>query len=133
MMFVRHYPDIARVASNSNGVGALASRFETGVFMASRIFNRLGLPNPLPRRFQNTPIEFDLTALRNCGKEALYPLLADIPEIHRFAEMFGGQDLFRNLYRGALGGNARAYARIVTLQAVAITGLLGLPQDIDNP
>jgi hypothetical protein len=71
--------------------------------------------------------------LRNCGKEALYPLLADIPEIHRFAEMFGGQDLFRNLYRGALGGNARAYARIVTLQAVAITGLLGLPQDIDNP
>lgn len=133
MLFVRHYPDIARVASNSNGVGALGSRFVTGIFMASRIFNRLGLPNLLPRRFHNTPIEFDLTALRNCGKEAFYPLLADMPEIHRFAEMFGGQDLFRILFRSALGGDARAYARIVTLQAVAITGLLGLPQGIDNP
>lgn len=126
LMFLRHYPDIARVASNSNGIASLGSQFETGLFFLSRIFNRLGMPNPLPKRFHNSPIEFDIQAVINCAEDSFYPLLEDTVEIRRFADAFGGIEMFFDLYHRAHNGDGNAYARAVTFQAVALNGLLGI-------
>lgn len=124
LMFLKHYPDIAKVASNSNGIASMGSQFETGLFLLSRIFNSLGMPNPLPKRFHNAPIEFDLQAVNNCKEVSFYPLLEDMSETRKFIELFGGVEMFRNLYRQSLSGDVLAYARAITFQAVTLNGLL---------
>lgn len=124
LMFLQHYPDIAKVASNSNGVAALGNNFETSMFLISRIISRFGIANPLPKRFHNTPIEFDLQAVVNCGEDSFYPLLQGSESVRGLLELFGGQDMFSDLYKKASSGNGNAYARAVSFQAIALNGLL---------
>lgn len=124
LMFLYHYPDVAKVASNSNGIASIGSQVETGLFFISRLFNLLGLPNILPKRYRNTPIEFDLKAVTNCKNDAFFPLMEDIDELSAFIKQFGGHELIHELYEGALNGDAKSYARIVVLQAIALNGIL---------
>jgi hypothetical protein len=124
LMFLKCYPDIAKVASNSNGIACLGSQFETSLLFLSRIFNYLNFPNPLPRKFRNIPIELDIQAVKNCKGDSFYPLLDDTKEIREFTAAFGGMKMFHNLYCRALNGDRHAYARAVTLQAIVLSGLL---------
>lgn len=124
LMFLQHYPDISKVASNSNGLASMGSQLETGLFKLSRIFSRLGIPNPLPSRYHNAPIEFDLKAVNNCKEVSFYPLLGEISETRQFIEQFGGMQMLNDLYQRSLSGDSLAYAQVVTLQAVALNGLL---------
>jgi hypothetical protein len=124
LMIISHYPDIAKVASNSNGIRSLNSQFENALFFSSRVLGKLRLPNPLPRGYHNAPIEFDMLAVRNCHEESVYPLLSDYPEIREFMNNFGGASVFRDLYTQAQKGDPDGYARLVTFQAVALNSLL---------
>jgi hypothetical protein len=124
LMFISHYPDIAKVASNSNGIRSLNSQFENALFFSSRVLGKLRLPNPLPRRYHNAPIEFDMLAVRNCHEESVYPLLSDYPEIREFMNNFGGVSVFRDLYTRAQKGDPDGYARLVAFQAVVLNSLL---------
>jgi len=126
LMFLSHYPDIAKVASNSNGIKSMGSHFEISMFIVSEMLRRLGLPNPLPLRYRNTPIEFDLQSVRHSREESVYPLLVEQPDVEAFLQGFGGRSIFSDLYSQAVNGDSRAYARLVTFQAVPFNGLLAL-------
>jgi len=124
LMFLYHYPDIAKVGSNSNGLASLGSRLETSALFLSRALNVLGLRRLLPRRYQNVAIEFDLKAVKNCGAESFFPLFTESDDMTQFNNAFGGLGLMDQLYQRAIGGDSKAYAQIVTLQAVALNSVL---------
>jgi len=124
LMFLRHYPDIAGVASNSNGIKAMGQTYHSALFLVSAVLRKLGLPNPMPGYFKNAPIEFDLQAVRNNGEESAYPLLAPSSELAEFLNGFGGRSLVDNAYDTAKMGSVRGYERLIALQAVALNSLL---------
>jgi hypothetical protein len=124
LMLLQHYPDIAKIGSNSNGLASLGSRLESGALIWSQVFGFLGLQNLLPKRYRNAPIEFDLKAVRHSGEEAFFPLFSNATEISRFNEIFGGSKTMAELYNMAAAGDPKAYARVVTLQAVALSNFL---------
>ncbi len=124
LMFLHHYHDIATVASNSNGIAALGNRFETSMFFISRVFSRLGIPNPLPKRYRNAPFEFDTQAIINSQKESFFPLLASIDCLKGFVDSLGGESFFVDCFKRAVSGDTKAYAQIVAIQSLAFDGLL---------
>lgn len=124
LMFLHHYPDIAAVASNSNGVAALGNRFETSMFFISRVLAKLGIPNPLSKRYRNASFDFDIQAIINSKEEAFFPLLDNIDHLKSFVDSLGGQSFFADCFKRAVSGDTKAYAQIVTIQSLAFNGLL---------
>lgn len=124
LMFLHHYPDIAAVASNSNGIAALGNRFETSMFFISRVFAKLGIPNPLPKQYRNAPFDFDTQAITNSQEESFFPLLGNIEHLKGFVESLGGESFFADCFKRAVSGDAKAYAQIITIQSLAFDGLL---------
>lgn len=124
LMFLAHYPDIARVASNSNGLAALGSPSESLALSLSKVFGSVGLRELVPRPFRNAPFDFDIHAVRNCGEDSFYPLLRQEPGLDGLIELFGGVGSFRDLYTRALNGDVMAYMRMIPIQAIAFNGLL---------
>lgn len=125
LMFLNHYPDISRIASNSNGLNAIGSRVETALFFISRLLNKCKLPNPLPRRYRNSQFDFDFQAINNSQEESFYPLFGNKVSLHAFIESMGGVEFFRDCFRRALSGDTHAYAQVVAIQSIAHNGLLG--------
>ncbi len=124
LMFLHNYPDIARVASNSNGIVALGNRFETSMFFISRVFAKLGILNSLPRRYRNAAFDFDTQAIINSREESFFPLLADLENLKSFVDSFGGEIFFTDCFKRALSGDTKAYAQIVAIQSLAFNGVL---------
>ena len=120
LMFMQHYPDIAGVVSNSNGIVSLGSPVESLVHLLSRVLNRLQMPNFLSSYYRNLPFEFDLQAVKNCGRKSFYPLFVDEPHIKNLTQHFGGTEAFEHFYQQALKGDSEAYAKVIALQAVAM-------------
>jgi hypothetical protein len=123
-MFLHNYPDIAAVASNSNGIAALGNRFETSMFFISRVFAKLGISNPLPKRYRNAPFDFDTQAIINSQEEAFFPMLANIDYLKSFVDSLGGESFFVDCFKRAVSGDAKAYAQIITIQSLAFDCLL---------
>jgi len=124
LMFLRHYTDIAAVASNSNGIAALGNRLETSMFFITRVLAKLGIPNPLPKRYKNAPFDFDTKAIINSQEESFFPLLSKIDHLTSFVNSFGGESFFVDCFKRAVSGDAKAYAQIVTIQSLAFAGIL---------
>ncbi len=127
LMFMRHYSDIAAVASNSNGIMALGNRFETSMFFISRVFAKLGILNPLPKQYKNALFDFDTQAIINSQEESFYPLLSNAGSLKDFIDSFGGKSFFIDCFKRAAHGDVRAYAQITTIQSIAFNGLLCPP------
>lgn len=128
LMFLAHYPEIARVASNSNGLAALGSPAESSALFLSKVFGRLGLRDLLPQRYRNAPFDFDLQAVRNCGEDSFYPLLQQDQRLDALMQLFGGPALFRDLYTRAQNGDVTAYLQMIPIQSIAFDGLLAMEQ-----
>ena len=126
LMFLHHYPDLAAVPSNSNGIAALGNRFDTSIFFISRVFAKLGIPNPLPKRYRNAPFDFDTQAIINSQEESFYPLLGNIDHLKTFVDSLGGESFFADCFKRAVSGDIKAYAQIVTIQSLAFDGLLNI-------
>jgi hypothetical protein len=124
LMFLHHYSDIASVASNSNGVESLGNRFEKSMFFISRVLAKLGISNPLPKRYRNAPFEFDINAIINSQEESFFPLLSNTDHLKSFVDSLGGESFFTDCFKRALSGDTKAYAQIITIQALAFDGLL---------
>jgi len=124
LMFLNHYPDIAAVASNSNGVAALGNRFETSMFFITRVLAKLGIPNLLPKRYRNAPFDFDTQAIINSQEESFFPLLDNINQLKSFVDSLGGKSFFTDCFKRAVSGDIKAYAQIITIQSLAFDGLL---------
>lgn len=124
LMFLHHYPDISRIASNSNGLSAIGNRVETALFFVTRVLSKLRIPNPLPKQYKNTPFDFDTQAIINSQEESFFPLLESEEKLNRFIESMGGVDFFRDCYNRALSGDTHAYAQVVTIQSIAHDALL---------
>jgi len=124
LMFLAHYPDVARVASNSNGLAALGSPVESSALFLSNVFARLGLRNLVPQRYRNAPFDFDLQAVRNSGEDSFYPLLQQDSRLEGLIRRFGGSGLFRDLYTRVRNGDVVSYLQTIPLQAIAFDGLL---------
>lgn len=124
LMFLAHYPDIARVASNSNGLAALGSPAESSALFLSKVFGRLGLRDLVPQRYRNVPFDFDLQAIRKCREDSFYPLLQQDGRLEGLIRLFGGAGLFRDLYTRALNGDVTSYMQMIPLQSIAFDCLL---------
>jgi len=120
LMFAAHYPKIARIGSNSNGLKAINSVLESFLLFVSRVMSRFNFGSLLPLRYRNEPSEYDLQAVMNGGKDSVYPLLHNNVAVQSLAQLMGGGDVFDNLYSGAESGDMRDYAKLITLQAVAM-------------
>lgn len=120
LMFAAHYPDIARIGSNSNGLKSINSVVESSLLFASRAMRRLKASSLLPLRYRNEPIEFDLKAVVNCGKESVYPLLQNDIAAKSLTQSIGGSEVFDVLHSEAEAGDIRSYLKLLTLQAVAV-------------
>jgi len=124
LMFLHHYPDISCIASNSNGLAAIGSSFETALFFVSKILSRLRIADVLPKQYRNTAFDFDTQAVVNAEHEAFYPLLSGEEKLRDFIENMGGEAFFLDCYERARTGDTKAYAQIVTIQSLALNGLL---------
>lgn len=119
LMFKYHYPKFAGVASNSNGISSIGNSFENIMLLGARILNRMRLGGILPNRYKLAPFEFNLTALRHCGKASFSPIWEVTENISKFVTLFGGVERFDNLYEKALSGDLMAYAKVLTIQSLA--------------
>jgi hypothetical protein len=124
LMFSRHYSEIARIASNSNGLMAIDNRSETALLFASKVLQKLNMPNPLPKIYQCKPFDFDTKAIQISQLEAFFPLLDNQEKLSSFIDSFGGGNFFMDCYKRALDGNTKAYAQIITIQSIALNLLL---------
>jgi hypothetical protein len=124
LMFLHNYPDIASVASNSNGIAALGNKFETSMFFISRIFAKLGIANPLPKRYRNEAFDFDIQAIINSREESFFPLLSNSDNLKSFFDSLGGHSFFDDCFKRALSGDTKAYAQVIAIQSLGFNGLL---------
>ncbi len=119
LMLLKHYPTMARIVSNSNGIKALGNSAETALFLLARLLRRLHLAALLPTTYRNEPIEFNLRATRHAGTGGFFPLLETNPDMTEFLELFGGRASVESLYQQAWNGDVISYCRLTTLQALA--------------
>lgn len=119
LMFQKHYPRMASIASNSNGISSIGSPFENLMLLGARILNRLRMGFIVPQKYRLAPFEFNLKALSNCGRESFSPLWSKREHVSGLVDLFGGQDLINELYLGAAGGDLTSYAKILTIQALS--------------
>lgn len=124
LMFLHNYPDIASVSSNSNGIAALGNKFETSMFFISRIFAKLGIANPLPKRYRNEAFDFDIQAIINSQEESFFPLLSNADNLKSFLDSLGSHSFFDDCFKRAVSGDTKAYAQVIAIQSLAFNGLL---------
>ncbi len=122
LMFNHCYPKTARIASNSNGLKALGNPLETLMLKSSRLLAPLGLTGLLPRAYRNAPFEFDISALRNGGRAAIFPLESD--ETRALVAQFGGDRAIAVLDEQARQGDEKSYCRLADLQALGLNFML---------
>ena len=117
LMFDRHYPEFARIVSNSNGLRSISSRSEDLRYLVSRVLHKLKLGRLMPEKYSMNRIDFDIAAVRNIGKEAFLPAFDDHTD-KELIGMFGGREMFDELYAATESGDAVAYNRFTRLQSL---------------
>lgn len=119
LMFKEHYPLIAGIASNSKGITSIGNPYESFMLNSARVLNRVHAGFMLPKQYRLNTFEFNLKALSNCGKESFYPLWKENEKMESMIKLFGGHQVIKKLYQGAVNGDLISYAQILTIQALA--------------
>jgi hypothetical protein len=119
LMFREHYPEVADIASNSNGYSAMAGLIEKAMVRAARALVRLRCGWIIPKAYKNTPLSLDRPAMLLTGRDSYHPLL-DMPAPQRdwFDRLFPRGEVEALLDGAARGGEAE-YNRLAMLQPVA--------------
>jgi len=121
LMFSRHYSDIAKIVSNSNGVKSINSPFETLAFFVSKILRVFKLSFLLPQAYRNNSFEFNLPSLLYSKEIGVYPLLEKDENVLLFLGGVLVEKDLRDLYFAALGGDIVSYSKLLTLQAIGLS------------
>jgi hypothetical protein len=122
LMFAAHYPQLAAIVSNSNGLKSINNKIENSMFMLSRLLRKLKLNNILSKTFSNRPYEFNCPSLRNAGTEGVYPLFSDNYDVNAFLnKVLLPEESVSSLYQSAVLGDVRAYSKMTSLQSIAMT------------
>ncbi|MBL1418945.1 MAG: hypothetical protein COC24_000390 [Alphaproteobacteria bacterium] len=121
LMFKNHYPQLAKIISNSHGLKSMNSLYETSIFFISRVFNKYGLSKLLPQKYSNADFEFDLSCLRETGKKGIYPLLNNQDKISPQMSKILNKDSIEKLYELSIAGDLKAYGKLITLQSVGFS------------
>ncbi len=117
-MFKHRYSEVARIPSNSNGIQALTGYYNQQRFLA-RALRKLGVSLPILDRFQDEPINFDTVAIRQSGKEGIWPIFDLSTEGKEFLAGFFPGSVLSDLLNSAMDGSEQAYNRLVSIQAIA--------------
>lgn len=122
LMFTHHYPALASIASNSNGLRTISNPMQNGLFFATRVLRKLKLPNVLPAFFQDEPIIYDVIAARRAGLAGVAPVFSSASGL---AELFSAdkiQQLGDAMKMELARPNCResvSYLKLTMLQALA--------------
>ncbi len=121
-MFRNHYPYLAHVASNSNGLKTLKKSPENLIYFMSRIFRFFKLNHILPSKYADLQFDFDTAALNNSKVDGVYPLLANTYD-EVLAPLFNliPKKIIQQIYLQALEGSAKDYCKLLTLQSIALS------------
>jgi len=120
-MFKYHYPDLSKIVSNSNGLKAIGNQYENAAFFISKVLKCFNANSFLPKKYANNDFAFDLLALKNSGKDGVFPILEDNMIIKKFIQSFTGEEFLKKLYQKAINGDIAAYCKMVTLQSIALS------------
>ncbi len=120
LMFSKHYPELASIVSNSNGLRSISSKLEDTRYFISRVLSKLKLRRFIPENYSLNDFDFDIAAVCNIGKEAFSPVFEDHVD-NDLISMFGGNEMFNELYEATLSGDALMYNRFTRLQSLFLT------------
>jgi len=121
LMFSYHYPEIAKIISNSNGLKSIKNPVETLIFYLAIRLQIIKFGFLLPQKYRATSFEFDTKALRNSGEEGIFPLLENNSYVDSFMEKIITKETLCRLFQGASSGDVRAYNKLTTLQALSLS------------
>lgn len=121
LMFKKHYPYLARVFSNSNGIKAIDNIPENLIIFIARVLRKFKLNEFLPMRYKLRNYDFNIPALRFSGVDSIYPLLAKDVFIDEIIGTIIPIDLISALYNRAYRGDITSYQKLVSLQALALS------------
>lgn len=119
LMFKYHYPECAKVLSNSNGLKSISSRVDNVAVRLSNVFAFCGLSVLIPNAYKNKPVLFDIPALQNSGKGGLYPMFDLKKEDRALLNDFFDDTLLNEIYNRAINGSIIDYDRLLTIQVLA--------------
>jgi len=121
LMFASHYPKIASIVSNSNGIRSINNRFENFMFFISRVFRKFRINHLLPKKYSNADFEFNLPALRYSKTDSIYPLLDKDEKVNKIISNFVSHQELEKLYNKAFNGDLPSYAKMITIQSIAMS------------
>ncbi len=121
LMFSNHYPRIASIVSNSNGLKSINSLFENMMFFTSRVFRKFKINCLLPNRYMNNSFEFNLPSLKYSNKESIYPLLLKNKYIDKEVNKIISHNELESLYLEAYNGDISSYEKMLTIQSIGLT------------
>jgi len=121
LMFAYHYPEIARVISNSNALKAITNPWDTFLFRLSDLLRILKVNWILPEKYRNNPFDFDIKALQNCKEEGIFPLLENKSGVRDVIYTIINKNEIAVLYDRASKGSTLSYNKLVTLQSLALS------------
>lgn len=113
--FLKHYPRLAAIPTNSENFSKLGSPIQSLGRVAHIVLDRLGFAEVVPERLRDQQLRFDETALSKSLPNSLAPLPDFIPPgvnadpIHK---------ALINLHKSS-GTDVRAYGKLVSWQTVA--------------
>lgn len=121
LMFSKHYKELAKIVSNSNGIRSINNKFEDIMFFISRVFKKFHANKLLPKKYANRDFEFDLQALRKAGVEAIYPLLVKDDFVNRIIGQIIRYNQIYEFFYKAYQGDVSSYQKLVGLQSIAFS------------
>ena len=121
LMFANHYPKMASIVSNSNGLKTINNRIENSLFFLSRVFRKFKLNHLLPKKYSIADFEFNLPALRYSKTDAVYPLLDKNEKVDKVIGKFLSHQQLKELYDKAYNGDVPSYEKMVTIQSIAMS------------
>lgn len=121
LMFFYFYPEMAKIASNSNGIKSISSIAENIMFFYSKVAKKLGLDWLIPSRYANRAFEFDLSALQYSKENAVFPLLSLNKRDGDFINQIVSKDELLSIYENAYAGDSCSYEKLIGLQAIALS------------
>jgi hypothetical protein len=123
LMFKYHYPELSKIASNSNGVRSISSGYENTLFFLSRVLNKFHLGFIMPQRYKNKVFNFDLHAIKKFNEAGFYPLFCNIEAVDIEINKILDRKQLKKLYQLAYSGDNPAFSKLISLQSLAFSYL----------
>ncbi|MEN6292731.1 MAG: hypothetical protein ABFD07_12050 [Methanobacterium sp.] len=119
LMFKHFYADQGAVLSNSNGVKAIGNPFETIKFLILNHFHGQKIKERIPKRYWNTPIQFNIKAIKYSKKEGLWPIFNLNKDAQRNFHKYFPESLVTKWYHESISGSIESYEKLVFIQSIA--------------